>query len=226
MNMKYQISAFLKFGKEDHIDKLQKEGLLFCHTLKYFRTLEKEDLKLRKDTSEGAVTSTKIDWMKIYIDKKELPIKFTKARLHTFDEVKDLEHIYCMYAVTPDLATEEPIIDERNIHFGEAGLLILDTKKFLTRIKKAIKGKMTFDYGPVYYYPDDKDYKNLTVFHKQEYYSYQREFRLLFHKQSEEPLAISIGSLEDITFKFEANKLTDLLFVKAENFENFQKRHR
>ena len=164
--------------------------------------------------------------MKIYIDKKELPIKFTKARLHTFDEAKDLEHIYCMYAVTPDLATEEPIIDKRNVHFGDAGLLILDPKKFLTKIKKAIKGKMTFDYGPVYYYPDDKDYNNLTVFHKQEYYSYQREFRLLFHNHIGEPLQISIGSIEDISYKFDASKITDLLFVKAENLENFQKQHR
>ena len=226
MKIQYQISAFLKIGKDEHINRLQKEGLLYCNTVKYFRTLEKDDHKLRKDNSEGAVTSTKIDWMKLLVDNKELPLKFAKARLQTFDEAKDLEHIYCMYAVTPDLAIEEPIIDKRNINFGDTGLLILDPKKFLTRIKNAIKGKMRFDYGPVYYYPDDKDYNNLTAFHKPEYYSYQREFRLLFHNQFAEPLEVSIGSIEDISFKFEASKLTELLFVKAENLENFLKRHR
>lgn len=226
MTIRYQISIFLKIGKEDHIDRLQKEGLLYCNTVKYFRTVENEYIKLRKDTSEGAVTSTKIGWMKMYVDNKEIPIKFTKARLHTFDEAKDLEHIYCMYAITPDLATGEPFIDQRNIHFGDAGLLILDPAKFLARIKKAIIGKMTFEYGPVYYYTDDKDYNNLTVFHKQEYFSYQREFRLLFHDQCREPLVISIGSIEDISVKVEANKLTGLLLVKEENLENFKKRHK
>lgn len=217
---------FLKIGKEDHIESLQKEGLLYCNTVKYFRTLEENDIRLRKDISEGAVTSTRIGWMKIKIDNKEIPIRITKGRLHTFDEAKDLEHIYCMYAITPDLATEEPFIDERNVHFGDAGLLILDPPKFLVRIKKAIRGKMTFDYGPVNYYPDDQDYKNLTVFDKQEYFSYQREFRLMFHNQSIEPLKVSIGSIEDISVKIEASKLSELLLVKGENLENFKKLHR
>jgi hypothetical protein len=223
MTIDYKISIFLKIGKEDHIDKLQKEGLLYCNTVKYFRTLEKENIKLRKDTSEGAITSTKIDWMKLFIDQKELPIKITTARLHTFDKVKDLEHIYCMYAITPDLATGKPFIDERNVCFGNAGLLILDPPEFLKRIKKAIRGKMKFDYKPVYYYPDNKDYNNLTVFHKQEYFSYQREFRLLFHYQNSEPLKVLIGSIEDISVKVEASKLTELLLVKKENLENFKK---
>lgn len=222
MIIKYQISMFLKIGKEDHIDSLQKEGLLFCNTVKYFRSLENEHIKLRKDTSEGAVTSTKIDWMKIYVKDKELPIKFTKARLHTFDDAKDLEHIYCMYAITPDLATGKPFIDQRNIHFGDSGLLILDPPTFLKRIKKTIKREITFDYGPVNYYLDDQDYKNLTVFDKQEYFAYQREFRLLFHNVSPEPLKISIGSIEDISKKIEASKLTELLLVKGENLENFK----
>jgi hypothetical protein len=226
MTIKYQISMFMKIGKEDYIDCLQKEGLLYCNTVKYFRKMEKEDILLRKDTSEGAVTSTRIGWMKIYVDNKEIPIKITKGRLHTFDETQDLEHIYCMYAITPDLATGEPFVDQRNIHFGDVGLLILDPPKFLARIKKAIRGKMTFDYGPVNYYPEDQDYKNLTVFDKQEYYSYQREFRLLFHNHCPEPLKISIGSIEDISYKFEASKLTELLLVKGENLENFKKQHR
>jgi hypothetical protein len=226
MNIKYQISMFLKIGKEDHIDRLQKEGLVYCNSVKYFRTLEEQNIKLRKDTSEGAVTSTKIGWMKMYVDNKELPIKFNKARLHTFDEAKDLEHIYCMYAITPDLATGEPFIDQRNIHFGDAGLLILDPPKFLKRVKKAIRMEMTFDYGPVNYYTEDKDYKNLTVFHKQEFFSYQREFRLLFHNQCPEPLNISIGSIEDISVKIEASKLTGLLLVKGENLENFKQLHK
>jgi hypothetical protein len=226
MTIKYQISMFLKIGKEDHIDRLQKEGLLYCNSVKYFRTLEEHDIRLRKDISEGAVISTRIGWMKIYVDNKEIPIKISKGRLHTFDEAKDLEHIYCMYAVTPDLATGKPFIDERNIHFGDAGLLILDPPKFLARIKKAVRGKMTFDYGPVCYYPDDQDYKNLTVFDKQEYFSYQREFRLLFHSQRIEPLKVSIGSIEDISRKVEACKLSELLLVREENLENFQKRHR
>jgi hypothetical protein len=217
---------FLKIGKEDYIDSLQKEGLLFCNTVKYFRSLENEHIKLRKDTSEGAVTSTKIDWLKIYIKDKELPIKFNKARLHTFDEAKDLEHIYCMYAITPDLATGETFIDQRNIHFGEAGLLINDPPKFLAKIKKAIGKKMTFDYGPVNYYSLHQDYKNLTVFDKQEYFSYQREFRLLFHDRYPEPLRINIGSIEDISVKIEASNLTGLLLVKGENLENFKKLHK
>jgi hypothetical protein len=217
---------FLKIGKEDHIDCLQKGGLLYCNTVKYFRTLEEHDITLRKDISEGAVTSTRFDWMRLKIDQKEIPIKITKGRLHTFDETKDLEHIYCMYAITPDLATGEPFIDERNIHFGDAGLLIHDPTEFLARIEKAVRGKMTFDYGPVCYYPDDLDYNNLTVFHKQECFSYHREFRLLFHSQSIEPLKISIGSIVDISVKVEACKLSELLLVKGENLENFQKRYR
>lgn len=218
--MEYKITLFLKLGKEEYIDKLQKEGLLYCNTIKFFRTLERENVQLRRDTAEGAITSIKIDWMKLFIGQKELPIKITEARLNHFDPKKDLEHIYCLYAITPDLATGEPFIDGRNVHFGDAGLLILNPPEFIRRIKRAIRGKFKVDYNPVYYYTNNNDYQNLTVFHKQEYFSYQREFRLLFHYQNTEPLIISFGSLEDISVKIEASKLSELLLVREDNPKN------
>jgi hypothetical protein len=218
--MKYIISTFLKIGKDEHIDQLQKEGILYCNNVKYYRNLEREDILLRKDTAEGAITTSKIDWLKIFIKEKELPIKFTSARLHTFDREKDLEHIYCMYAITPDLATGKPFIDDRNVRFGEAGLLIHNPKVFLNRIQKAVRGKFKFEYKPVYYYPKDQDFNNLSVFTKHESFSYQREFRLLFQYQSTEPLILNIGSLEDISVKIEANKLSEMLLLKEKYLKN------
>jgi hypothetical protein len=220
MNSTYYITAFLKIGKEEHIDQLQKEGLLYCNTVKYFRKIESENNKLRKDTTEGATSSVKIDWMKLFLHNKELPIKITTARLHTFDEVRDLKHLYCLYAITPELATGMPFIDDRNVDFGDTGLIILKPPEFIKRIRKAINRKYKFDFSPVQYYSLDKDHEKLTVFHKQEFYSYQREFRFLFYFQSNEPLEIKIGSIEDISVKMEANKLNDLLLVKEKILEN------
>jgi hypothetical protein len=218
--MKYVISTFLKIGKDEHIDKLQKEGILYCNNVKYYRNLEREDVLLRKDSADGAITTHKLDWLKIFIKEKELPIKFTSARLHTFDREKDLEHIYCMYAITPDLATGKPFIDKRNVRFGDAGLLILNPKVFLNKIQKAVRGKFRFEYKPVYYYAKDQDFNNLSVFTKHESFSYQREFRLLFHSQSTEPLIINIGSLEDISVKIDANKLSELVLMKEKYVNN------
>jgi hypothetical protein len=120
-----------------------------------------------------------------------------------------------LYALTPDLAGDKPFVDERNTRFGDTGLLISDPKEFLTRIIKSVRGKFQFEYKPVYYYPDNHDFNNLTAFNKPEYFSYQREFRLLLNFQSTEPLIIRIGSLEDISVKIESVKLNELTLKEA-----------
>lgn len=214
MNNTYYITAFLKIGKDEHINQLQKDGLLYCNTVKYFRNIASENTKVRKDTAEGATSCVKIDWMKLFKDDKELPIKITTARLHTFDKETDLKHLFCLYAITPDLATGIPFINDLNENFGDSGLIIIKPPEFIRRIRKAIKSKYKFDYSPVQYYSLDNDHEKLTVFHKQDYYSYQREFRFLFHFLSTEPLELKIGSIEDISEKIETTKLKELLMVK------------
>lgn len=216
MKIKYNISGLLKIGQEKHIDQLQKHGLIFCNTVKYFREKEIERFRLRKDTSEGAVSSVNLKSLSLIIHEKEIPLKFDKARLHVFDNKINYNHIYCLYSITPDLANREPFIDKRNIEFGATALLITDPEIFINRVSKSIDGKFKYEFKPVYYYPNNKDYYNITIFNKPQYFAFQHEFRFHFYYNDPNPLTFNIGSIEDISVRIESSKL-DKLSLKKDN---------
>jgi hypothetical protein len=219
MDNKVTVHGFLKIGKEEHIDLLQKRGVIYCNTVEYFRTLEEKE-KGRKDIREGAKSSLKAHDLKLFLDKdrkQEIPITITKAHLHTHDPDDLKTHLYCLYVIRSEHVTGKPFIDSRNIKFGDKALLITDTQEFLNRFKKGAGESIDYSNGFVRYYDEDKDHSNLTIYHKPDFFLYQSEYRFHIKNKSDRALQFEIGSIEDISIKFDADMLPKVHLGESEN---------
>jgi len=210
----YTLSLLIKIGQKKHIDQLQKTGLIHSETVKYFREHEIEEIELRRDTREGAQSSIRIKDLKLLVENKDLPITFKNARFNTFNLELDLTHIFCLYAVTPDLADGQLFIDKKVIKFGDTALLITDPGEFIKRVENATKEKFRCTFKPVQYYPNTNDYTRLTIFDKPNSFSFQREFRFHFDHIDKDYLEFKIGSLSDISVIIESEKLPELTMRK------------
>lgn len=204
--------GFVKIGKEEHIDDLQKSGVIFCNTVEYFRTLEGEEVG-RKDIREGANSSRKIGDVSVFLGKdpaKELRLNIVRGHLNTYNSENLLTHLYCLYVIKSDHVTGKPFIDTRNITFGDKALLITDTKEFMNRFKKGAGEAIDYSWGFVNYYDDDQDHPRLTIYDKPNLFRYQSEFRFHIKNRSSFPISFEIGSIEDISIKLEAALLAKL----------------
>lgn len=102
------INAVLKIGQERHILDLQKNGHLYCNTIKYFREVEKADFN-RHDSREGAFKTEVIENPERYKftwNAKEFPGKITFFRLSEFDESKANFKLYCLFGFKKEHVTE------------------------------------------------------------------------------------------------------------------------
>ena len=109
-------------------------------------------------------------------------------------------NLFCLHAITDHPERGVPIIDERNLAFGDSFLVILNTQEFVDRIEAAANvAGLNVNYGPVEYYDDGSYSGDTGVFRKPRAYSYQREFRIVVFPGSASPIRLSVGSLEDIT---------------------------
>jgi len=203
------LNGLIKVGKSIHIDQLQREGLVYCNTVKYFRDLENND-KERHDGREGANSSIKTQNLQIFIPGRKdlLPVQITKSHLNTYDEKTLMTHLYCLYAMTPKHITGKPFIDEKNIDFGEKALLITKPLEFIERIKKAISQTLKCNYDLVDYYDDNETHEHLTVFQKPNQFQHQNEFRFHFTGHIGDMLELRIGSIGDISQTLDSIALT------------------
>jgi len=117
------------------------------------------------------------------------------ARLNTFDPDLDLTHIYCLYAVTPQLTNRKPFVDQRVTKFGETALLIIDPGEFIRRIEKTTKEQYNCVYGPVHYYPDNEGHTKLNIFDNPCCFCFKREFRFHFDYSDKDDLKFEIGPI-------------------------------
>jgi hypothetical protein len=219
MQSKIMVHGFLKIGKEEHIDLLQRRGLIYCNTVDYFRTIE-ENEKGRKDTREGSNSSLKADDLKLFFDKdrtRKIPINITKAHLNTYNPDDLKTHLFCLYIIRSEHVTDKPFIDVKNLNFGNTALLITDTEKFLHRFKKGAGKNIAYTCGFVRYYDEDVNHYNLTIYHKPLFFQYQSEYRYHIKNKSDSPLQFEIGSLEDISIKLKADELANLRIEESEN---------
>jgi hypothetical protein len=210
------LSGFIKVGQPDHIDQLQKEGLIYCNTIKYFRHTEHSD-KERHDNREGATSSIDAKNFKIFLPGSEtpLPITITTANLNTFDDKIDLTHLFCLFMINPDHQTGKPFVDSRNLGFGQKALLINRPIEFVDRVKQAL-GEIEYYCGSVDYYDERVDHHRLTVFHKPDRFSHQSEFRFHIKAPCSGPFKFRIGSIEDISKVLEIAWLPQLTLQRAQ----------
>lgn len=204
-----RIKAFQKVGKEEHINSLLKEGIIYANNIDYFRQID--DQEGRGDICEGALYVVPTKEIQIMDDNRNWhPVNNESSEydLYIIDSSKKHGHIYCLYSFFEDDLNQfakkgelyTMYINEM-LSFGEAILFIFNPNEFISRIKKkATEMGLNTVIKPIEYYTPGIYTGSLTPFHKRDEYAYQKETRIYIpNYKNQEPLIIKIGSIEDIS---------------------------
>lgn len=208
--------ALFKFGKSAHLEDF-RNGVLHMNPQRLFSDLEKD--AVRADPLEG------IDRIHQPQEISRIVIKNNTTRKKIILKPENLKgplcinfgkqiyNLFCMYSVLR--ANIYPfLIDERNMAFGDAFIVVLNTQEFINRVGKAVRlAGLCGDYNLVEYYDAEKFSGDIGPFRKPKIFDYQREFRIAVYPGSTEPIRLSVGNLEDITTPIlpliELNKVVD-----------------
>jgi hypothetical protein len=199
-----------KFGREKHLRAFLERGQLYMNPVSYFWNLEGD--VVRQDWLEGADNlidpaefaanfPINIDGTSYRLDRNVIagPVKVTWA-------VTASTNLFCMYAFV--FPPPDPLVDRRNLAFGDSFVLIKKPAVFLNRVTRAIQSKgFSCKVGAVEYVePRVGEATPLNIFKKTRDFAYQSEFRIAAFRVSESvshadtPMLLEIGSLEDISF--------------------------
>jgi len=204
------IRFLIKIGKKEDIADLYENGTIFMNTVSFF--IEYEEKEIRGDKDEGIAGIEQIADLKLL--DKETGVELARAMNSSQLKYRDDENkgnIYSLIAITSRDNPESFHIDEKNKKLGDSFIVICNVPEFISRLEKELKArKFEYKYHPVQYY-DPKEYSGkLDIFCKQNYFKYQREFRLFIKKDEDSWLNIKIGSIEDISHVFDIDKLEKL----------------
>ncbi|MGJ8734915.1 MAG: hypothetical protein ACSHW4_17285 [Cellulophaga sp.] len=207
---------FVKFGQKDHIEALQNKGLLYLNTVDFFKKLESEQ-GTRGDLLEGATEIRNVlekDKSILTINpgaKSEIKINLTKAQIRQFYNYKG--NIFSLFSIFNNKEETQVIEFDKSMKtFGETALIITNVNEFLKRLKLELeKQKFKFIWGIVdYYNENERNLKELDIFSKASTFQNQNEFRVYVENVNNKPLKIEIGSIKEISYIIESEKLTKL----------------
>lgn len=206
-------SIFIKISEDQFIDSLQKEGKIYCNHIRYFRSIE--DNELRGDPNEGKAYIEQVKNMSILVDEKVVATA-ESAQLY-FEGKEDYGNIFCLYGYETSLIDKTKMtrqhvaIANGTKNFGKNALLICDTVEFRNRVETALKGLLKdFRFQPVNYYDHTTYQGELNPFCKSNKYKDQNEVRLWISNEKEEPFEFFIGDISDISYKIPVSDLNKI----------------
>ena len=131
---------FLKFGQQEHIEQLQKQGLIYCNTFEYFQKCENKE---QHDPYENASEILKGKNCKLIIDGKEFEVD-PESSIGIYkgnDPNCDYTNIFCTAAFSYDskLVHNHNIYDPSLFDFGNTILVIHDIEIFISRMTEKFK---------------------------------------------------------------------------------------
>jgi len=210
---------FIKFGQEDHLQHLQKEGLIYCNPLQFFLTIE--DNNLRGDDSETTIETVYNKDYVLQIKPLDDPnteykiVPTTRTQLIT-NRNDPFGNLFCLHSINLlEKNTGEIFgLDVRNKLFGTHFLLIKNTVEFLSRLHKGLeKNNLKYDYDLVQYLDLSRYNGKKSVFQKDKAYEYQKEFRLFIHRNKNDVIQFKIGDITDISILYPSS-VVDTLKMK------------
>jgi hypothetical protein len=145
-----QYFFLIKFGEKQHLEQLQKEGLIYCNSIKYFAEVEQADGK--KDITESYSKLEYFEKTFLYIREAENPhSKWLKIKVEKGQYIEShqypLGNLYCMSAipVKPYKNLRSLEINNKLEKLGKHCLLIHDQNKFFERLDAELE-KTPFSY--------------------------------------------------------------------------------
>ena len=208
---------FLKFGKESDIDQLQKLGLVYCNTVKYFKELEDDEMRSDELETSDFIGTRKDLILQIWPQDK--PNSITRIALNRI--VSHIEspfgNLYCMYSLEMANILEDDKfkIDTRLKKKSESFLIIKDVPEFINRLHKHLdKQQYSWEHHMVEYIDFSDFYGKRTIFQKDKQYDYQNEFRVFIRNDKHDVIKVEIGDISDISIKFPSSILDTAYFTK------------
>jgi len=218
-----QIYAYIKAVDNQYFENFIKEGEICMNTAKWFRDFEKNDDNIG-DSGEGAIVTCGTDFSIRFADpilcctteddlneqfkNRNWSDPFKGVSLKMFDGRN--ANIFSLYAITCN-PTEgkkythkvpEKFLKEFSNH---KFILILNPRMFATRIGEKLveMGKKPFGCMVRYYPYDSFMRQDLSFFDKQDKYSYQNEYRIVFEEDNPLVQIFKIGSIKDISLEID-----------------------
>jgi hypothetical protein len=124
-------------------------------------------------------------------------------------------NLFCMYALTELPDPGRPLVDPRNLAFGDSFVVVLNTQEFINRAATGIKNSgLGIECRLVEYYDREEHSGDTGPFRKPSIFNFQQEFLIAVYPGSSGPIRLSIGSLADITTTIyplaDINRIVDL----------------
>jgi hypothetical protein len=191
---------FLKFGKREYMNSLVTKGEVFLNTRKFYSDIDDVEIG---DYWEGIDAIMQTDRISIsYINKVHWQTLALDTPIALSDDSKVKGNIYCMYGIRLNHFNEEPLLHniptQVTCNFGDTMVLIKPTE-FLDRIKAELKKQgYSFESRFVEYYNEKEIDGAVNPFQKRNIFSHQSEYRIFVANNKDEPIKITIGSIEDI----------------------------
>ncbi len=205
MEEKSFLGIFIKFGQQEHIEAMQKSGLLFCNTVVSF--VSTPDGKLRGDELENVTYQQYIGNAVVAMKEPDEPDTAfkdvaTAESVRIFSRTVQSGNLFCLYHHGFDEESElqEHEVCARCAEFGSHALVIYNVKEFLGRLQSSLKAKnINYSLAAVQY-TDLRTYSgHKHIYQKDISYSWQKEFRIHIQHDEDLPILLEIGSLEDIS---------------------------
>jgi len=202
----------IKFGKYEHLIKLQNNGLLYLNNLRYFWEIEDEELRGDPfDCVAEVIRGIKVT-MRLE-DGKDATIG-GKWVMRKHPPEPEKQNIFCMYALRP-LIGNFPV-DERNFKFGDSALILIKPQEFINRIESSLKSQGIEYEANIVDYVDDEYTGKIGPFKKFKRFAYQSEWRLVYYNGPGGPRQIMIGSIKDISAIIKSAEINKQLRVEYE----------
>lgn len=207
----------IKFGSYEHMKDLVEKGIIYLNNIEYYKKIE--DIEIADDW-ENINSVKQTESISLYnYEKQEWEIIASNTQVRFNNE--PFGNVFCMYGLSINHFQEKPFFHIVPINitgkFGDTTVLIRYPREFINRINyQPIKlGRPSCESRFVKYYDEKELDGDINVFYKRNIYSPQSEYRLFVENTENEPLIISIGSIEDIARII--NNVQMIKYVLGEN---------
>ena len=194
--------GLMKIGSKNNILDSYCNNYLYFNTIEHFRSIENSQMG-RHDPHEGDLLIKQV--VKLTVEKDgikynfhEIFKKFNSQYHESLTRVPGNICSFCLFALKQDI--NEFSIDQRLKELADTALVITDFSKFVKSVDKSIN-QLGFKFArkQVEYY-DPKTYAgDLSFFHKDKYFQYQNEYRILIQSNGEEPIKLPIPNLKKVS---------------------------
>ncbi len=209
-----------KIGKANHIIDMYENEYLFFSNIKNFRS-PKPDNTGRLDRKELNVNNKQIIRLTLKTEEKEIHFhKVFRNFNGQFSEhlVDPRTHCCSLHWLEFEIDRDLAAFDKKLLELGDKTLLILDWKRFFEILDKAVSEQNLGIQGKKVSYYDPKEVDGeISLFHKDDRFQYQKEFRILIYQLTTPSSTLNLPGLKEISTVIETKHLKTLRIMKEKN---------